>query len=280
MTINDWLGATTNKFSSAGIESARLDSQIILEHVLGITRESLLSRPDFELSNDDVVRLNSLIERRLKLEPVAYLTGTRQFYGLDFDVNSSVLVPRPETEKLVEYIIDTAREKTRILDVGTGSGVIAISLKKNRDDLEVSASEISESALKVARANAGKHDVFIGFIKSDLFSEIRALKQYDIVAANLPYVSLDKLSEQSELKHEPAIALFSDEGDGLNLYRKFFREVDQYLVPVTGYIVIEHDPVQFETLVRIAKDVSLTAELISPFITKFSPIPVRTISIN
>ncbi len=280
MTINDWLEASTNKLTSVGIDSARLDSLIILEHVQGVSRESLLARPEFELSNEDVVQLNLLIERRSKFEPVAYLIGTKEFYGLDFEVNPSVLVPRPETEKLVEYIIDTIPQKTRILDVGTGSGVIAISLKKNRDDLEVSASEISESALQVARMNATKHNVFIGFVKSDLFEQIRALKQYDCIVANLPYVSLDKLSEHPELKHEPAIALFPDEGDGLNLYRKFFQQVNQYLVPDSGCIIIEHDPTQLETLTSIAKKLKLNVESISPFVTKFFPIPVRSISIN
>lgn len=280
MTINDWLEAATNKLTSVGIDSARLDSLILLEHIQGVPRESLLARPEFELSNDDVVKLNVLLGRRQKFEPIAYLTGTRQFYGLDFDVDSSVLVPRPETEKLVEYIIKSLKQKTRVLDMGTGSGVIAISLKKNRDDLEVSASEISDSALKVARLNASKHNVFIGFIKSDLFEQIRAQKQYDCIAANLPYVSLDKLSEQSELKHEPAIALFSDEGDGLNIYRKFFRQVAEYLVPETGFVVIEHDPAQFDSLVKIAKEIKMTAKSISPFVTTFSPIPVHNISIN
>ncbi len=279
VTINDWLDAATNKFASVGIDSARLDALILLENTLDAPRESLLARPNFEISNDDEVTLGSLVKRRAKLEPVAYLTGHKEFYSLDFLVNKNVLVPRPETEAIVEHILDTAKQKTRILDVGTGSGVIAISLKHNRNDLEVSASEISDGALKVARANAAKHDVFIGFVVSDLFIQISPKNQYNIVAANLPYVALDKISEHPELAHEPALALFPDDSRGLSIYEKFFRGVGNYLTD-DGYVIIEHDPSQFEDLLKLGKIARFTGESISPFVTKFSHIQTRNISIK
>ncbi len=279
MTINDWLDATTNKLTTSNSNSARLDSLILLEHVVNVSRESILAQPDFELSNDSTVELQSLVDRRAKLEPIAYLVGLKEFYRLEFEVNKNVLVPRPETEKMVEYILGSASNKSRVLDVGTGSGVIAISLKKNRDDLEVSASEISRPALKVARKNAAKHDVFIGFIESNLFQQIRAQKQFNIIAANLPYVSLDKISEQPGLKHEPAIALFPDDSRGLSIYEHFFRDVGDYLTD-DGYTIIEHDPTQLDDLLRLGRIARLTGESISPFITKFSRIQKRNITIK
>ncbi len=279
MTINDWLSAATNKLSTSGIESSRLDSLILLEHVLEVPRESLLASPNFELANDAVAKLTNLIERRSKLEPIAYLTKHKEFYGLDFILNKNVLVPRPETEKMVEYILSSAKPADRVIDVGTGSGVIAIALKKNRDDLEVSASEISRAALAVARNNASKHDVFIGFIESDLFENIATHKKFDVVAANLPYVALDKISILPSLKHEPALALFPDDSRGLSIYERFFRTVNNF-VKDEGYIIIEHDPSQLEDILKLGKIARFNGESISPFITKFSRIPRTTISIK
>ncbi len=279
MTINDWLDATTNKLTTSDVDSARLDSLILLEHVIKVTRESILAQPNFELSNDSIVGLRSLVDRRATLEPIAYLIGHKEFYGLDFIVDKNVLVPRPETEKMVEYILGSASVKSRVLDVGTGSGVIAISLKKNRDDLEVSASEISRPALQVARKNAAKHDVFVGFIESDLFQQIRSQKQFDIIAANLPYVALDKISDEPGLKHEPAIALFPDDSRGLSIYERFFRDIGDYLTD-NGYVIIEHDPAQFDDLLKLGKIAKFTGKGISSFVTKFSRIQRTTISIK
>jgi len=279
VTINDWLTATTNRLTTSGIESARLDALILLEYVQKVSRESLLAQPEFELSKDSTAALQTLIDRRAKFEPVAYLTGCKEFYGLEFEVDKNVLIPRPETEKLVEYIIDSTKPRSMVLDVGTGSGAIAISLKKNRDDLEVSASEVSHSALEVARKNAANQDVFIGFVESDLFDSIAPHKKFDVIAANLPYVSLDKISVRPELKHEPALALFPDDRRGLSIYERFFRVVNNF-VNSDGFVIIEHDPAQLEDILKLGKIARLNGEPISPFITKFSPIKRHSISIN
>ncbi len=279
MTINDWLTATTNKLTTSGIESGRLDALILLEHVQKVPRESLLAQPDFALSSESIATLRTLVDRRVKHEPIAYLTGHREFYGLEFKVDKNVLVPRPETEKLVEYILDSAEPKSMVLDVGTGCGAIAISLKKNRDDLGVSASEVSHPALEVARKNAGNHKAFIGFVESDLFDNIAPHKKFDVIAANLPYVSLDKISVHPELKHEPAIALFPDDRRGLSIYERFFRVVNNFVNP-TGFVIIEHDPSQLEDILKLGKLAKFNGESISPFITKFSPIKRHSISIN
>lgn len=279
MTINDWLEATTNRLTTSGSESARLDSLILLEHVIKVPRESILAQPQFELSNDAIVKLRGLVDRRAKLEPIAYLTGHKEFYGLEFEVNKNVLVPRPETEKMVEYIIGSTKPKDMVLDVGTGSGAIAVALKKTAAGLEVSASEISHSALKVARKNAVKHDVFIGFVESDLFENIGSHKKFDVVAANLPYVKLDKISEQPGLKHEPALALFPDDSRGLSIYERFFRSVNNFVKP-EGYVIVEHDPAQLDDILKLGKIARFNGESISPFITKFSRIQRTTISIK
>lgn len=279
VTINDWLEATTNKLSTSGIESARLDSLILLEHVQKVPRESLIAQPEFELGNESIVELRNLVDRRAKHEPVAYLTGHKEFYGLEFEVNKNVLVPRPETEKMVEYIIGSTKPKDMVLDVGTGSGAIAVALKKTAAGLEVSASEVSHSALAVARKNASKHDVFIGFVESDLFDNIGKHKKFDVIAANLPYVPLDKITEQPSLKHEPALALFPDDSRGLSIYERFFRAVNNF-VKDSGYVIVEHDPDQLEDILKLGKIARFTGESISPFITKFSRIPRTTISIK
>ena len=279
VTVSDWLESSTNRLNSAGITSARLDSLILLEHILHATRETLLARGEFELSKDQITDLQALLERRVKLEPIAYLVGHKDFYGVDFIVDRNVLVPRPETEKLVEHIIDNSPMHSRVLDVGTGSGIIAISLKKNRNDLGVSASDVSKEALSVARKNASKHETFIGFIQSDLFKQIKPLKQFDIIAANLPYVSLDNISAHPELKHEPAIALFPDDRRGLSIYESFFRDVRRYISD-NGYIIVEHDPSQLEEMLKLGKIAKYNGSSVSPFITKFSPIQTHKVNIN
>lgn len=279
MTINDWLEATTNRLTTSGIKSARLDALILLEHVQKVPRESLIAQPQFELGNESIVELRNLVDRRAKHEPIAYLTGHKEFYGLDFEVDKNVLVPRPETEMMVEYIIGSTQPKDMVLDVGTGSGAIAVALKKLSPGLEVSASEISHSALAVARKNATKHDVFIGFVESDLFDNIGSHKKFDVVAANLPYVQLDKIAVHPSLKHEPALALFPDDSRGLSIYERFFRSVNNF-VKDGGYVIIEHDPDQREDIFKLGKLARFNGESISPFITKFSRIQRTTISIK
>ena len=279
LTINDWLSSNTNRLQAAGIESARLDSLLLLENVLNTPRESLLASPNFELSGEQIAVLRQMTDRRVKNEPVAYILGSRDFYGLKFKVNRNVLVPRPETEILVEHIISNAEQGARVLDMGTGSGTIAVSLKVNRGDLEVSASEISKKALEVARDNAATHDAFIGFIQSDVFEQIKPQKQFDIIAANLPYVPLDRLESNPDLRHEPALALFPDEGNGLSLYERMFRDVKHYIKD-DGWIIIEHDPAQLEDLLKLGKLARYNAESISEFVTKFSPIQTHSIQVD
>lgn len=278
-TIADWLESNTNRLQIAGIDSARLDSLLLLENVIGASRESLLANPQFELSSEQIAILRQMTDRRVKKEPIAYILGTREFYGLKFKVNRNVLVPRPETEKLVEHIIDNAKQGARVLDLGTGSGAIAVTLKANRGDLEVSASEISKQALEVARENAATHDTFIGFVQSDLFDQIKPQKQFDVLAANLPYVPLDRLEMNPDLRYEPALALFPDEGKGLSLYERTFRDVKHY-IKETGWIIIEHEPAQLDDLIKLGKLARYNGESISKFITKFSPIQTHSISIK
>lgn len=279
LTIADWLEANTNRLSIAEISSARLDSLLLLEHVLETKRESLLANPQFELSSEQIAILRQMTDRRVKKEPIAYILGARDFYGLKLKVNRNVLVPRPETEKLVEYIINNAEQGSRILDLGTGSGAIAIALKHNRGDLEISASEVSKKALEVARHNAATHETFIGFVQSNLFEQIKPQKQFDIVAANLPYVSLDKLEANPDLRYEPALALFPDEGNGLSLYERMFRDVKHYIKD-NGWIIIEHDPSQLDDLIKLGKLARYNGKSISKFVTKFLPIQTHSISIK
>jgi len=173
---------------------------------------------------------NALFERFCSGEPVAYLIGKKEFYGLDFFVDDSVLIPRPETELLVANVIEFCKGESggvRILDIGTGSGAIAIALAKSLPQARVTAVDISEDALKVAYANARVHGVYdrVDFVRSDLLSNVDG--SFDVVVANLPYIGLESNNfvSRETLEFEPHIALFGG-NDGLDLYRKLFDQIN------------------------------------------------------
>lgn len=216
-----------------------LDAELILSHVLNKPREYLLIHPESKLTTVQIAKFRKLIKRRVKGEPIAYLLGKKEFYGLEFAVNKNVLVPRPETELLVELavknIIDTKNKiPDTVIDVGTGSGNIIISIVKNipaniRGKIDFYASDISEKALNIAKKNAHKHktEKFITFIKSDLlkFALKKKLKGNILIVANLPYV-MEKIYRRNKkgLIYEPKQALFSRR-NGLEHYTRLIAEI-------------------------------------------------------
>jgi release factor glutamine methyltransferase len=239
-------------------ETPTLDAEVLLRHVLGVSRAALLAHPELPISESDWRRYRRLLRRRAAGEPVAYLTGTREFMGLEFRVNRHVLVPRPETELLVERALahfsgDDAGK--RAVDVGTGSGAIAISLSVARPAMELCAVDVSPAALVVARANArrllGPKQQQVRFVQGNLLEPVIA--PVDCIAANLPYVAaadLDALSS-SVRDFEPALAL--DGGaDGLDLYRRLLCQAPPKLRP-GGRLLMECDPRQAQTLVGLAR---------------------------
>ncbi len=223
-----------------------LDAEVLLRHVLQVDRTGLYIRPERLLSETELATYHNLLSRRAKGEPTAYLTGTREFMGLDFKVSSAVLIPRPETELLVETVLNTLRPlsgQACIVDVGTGSGAIAVSLAKYLPTAQIFALDISPAALALAEQNAIQQGVAerVTFRQSNLLSAlpVSLAGQVDWVVANLPYIpSADIAQLQLEVVvHEPKLAL--DGGsDGLELYRVLIPQASQILKP-GGKLIME-----------------------------------------
>ncbi|MDD5196161.1 MAG: peptide chain release factor N(5)-glutamine methyltransferase [Candidatus Omnitrophica bacterium] len=215
------------------------ETELLFTRVLGCDRMALYLNKDRRLNRDEVNFISSALKRRIKSEPIQYILGKTEFMGLEFKVNEAVLIPRPETEILVATAIEYAkREKFgRILDLGTGSGCIAVSLAKYSTDLEIDASDISGRALETAGENASAHGVGINLIRSDLFSAL-GYKEYAMIVSNPPYIMSAEIGKlQPELNYEPALAL--DGGaDGLDFYRRIIREAPDYLKN-SGWLLLE-----------------------------------------
>ena len=223
---------------------------ILTEYLHNLKRVDVALNPNFELSEVEVEKWNTILADLQHEKPIQYITGEAWFYGLQFEVNENTLIPRPETEELVEWIIESQKSKVQsqkceILDIGTGTGCIPISLKTNLPQANVSAIDVSEKALEVAKRNAVSNKVDISFIQADIL-EVEDLNQhFDIIVSNPPYVrNLEKQEiKKNVLDYEPHLALFVEDTDALLFYRKIaqlalknlspngllFFEINQYL---------------------------------------------------
>lgn len=212
---------------SKGIADADVDAWYLLAHVLGINRSEFFLHKEEQLSEDKATRYQSLVEQRAHHIPLQHITGTQEFMGLEFEVNEHVLIPRQDTELLVEEVRKECSGKT-VLDLCTGSGCIIISLARLGNITRATAVDISEKALETAIRNAGKHEVQIEFIKSDLYEKVSGV--YDIIVSNPPYISTEEIGAlMPEVRdHEPYIAL---EGgvDGLDFYRRIIEGLRSHL---------------------------------------------------
>lgn len=253
MKIKDALLTGFQFLQEKNIDSYFLDTELILCFAIKKKKEWVLSNHDFELSINQVKRFKKLILKRSKNYPVAYITGLKYFFGLKFKVNKHVLIPRPETELLVELTLKVAQAnpQVQILDIGTGSGAIAISLAKNLDEIKIIASDNSLFALNMARKNARRHEVNkkIKFVKSDLLEKFKNT-QIDIIIANLPYVKSDW--DDASIKHEPYNALYSGKS-GLVHYFKLLKQIKEYKIN-PKYLLIEIGPEQVEIISKKIKD--------------------------
>lgn len=223
----------------SGARIARGEAAILLAHVLGTTRVALATYPERAVSDDDAARFAAFIDRRVQGEPIAYLVGSREFYGLDLAITPAVLVPRAETELLV----DLAREwigasAARVLDLGTGSGAIAIAIAHECPAASVSAVDVSDDALAVARANADRHRVSVRFVRSDWYAALGEAR-FDLIVANPPYIAAgDVHLAQGDPRFEPSLAL-TPGGDGLDAIRRIVAGAGAHLV-AGGRLAIEH----------------------------------------
>jgi len=232
MTINEALRWATRQLAQSSLESARLEAELIVAHVLQKARHELYLRPSQPLSYEEQTRLYELVERRSRGEPLQYLLEYTEFYGCLLRVTPAVLIPRPETEEFVEFVIKSARHPPQdVLDLGTGSGAIAIALARAWPESSLVATDISQEALALARENALRNGVAerIRFVLSDWFSHISG--RFDLIVSNPPYVRTEYLAHAPrELRYEPRVAL--DGGpQGLDALRRIIRESPAYLRP-------------------------------------------------
>lgn len=236
-TIRDALLSATQTLAAAtDLRSARLDARLLLQHVLSVERSVLYAYPERDLNVEQEAAYRALLARRLQHEPVAYLLGQQEFYGLDFLVDQRVLIPRPETELLVEAALTAIKQRIAVgrtplvADIGTGSGAIPVSIAVEEPRLPLLyACDISSAALDVARANAQRHQVAerIQFLQGDLLAPLP--EPVDLLLANLPYIGTDELPDIEPDVHayEPHLALFSGP-DGLGLLRRMCIEVKEF----------------------------------------------------
>jgi len=235
-------------------DRARMDSELLLMHVLERNRAWLMAHGDDDVPEDAWGKFVELLERRYRGEPIQHITGECEFYGLPFRVTRDVLVPRPDTEHLVEKVLELAQrfDRPRILDVGTGSGAIAVSLADKLLNAHVTATDLSESALAVARENAERNQLEgrVRFMHGDLLAPV-AGEQFEIVVSNPPYVpNTDRALIAVEVReYEPALALFGGE-DGLDIYRRLIPAAHAALVS-GGFIALEIGFTQAESIERL-----------------------------
>jgi len=245
MTISKWLEDSTAQLKAAGVTSARLDAEVLLAYSLDKDRAWLIAHSD---EPHDATTADALLQRRLKREPIAYITGFKEFYGRNFAATPDTLIPRPETETLIDIVKNLPLlEKTVIHDVGTGSGCIAITLALEIPNAgTVSASDYSVKAVAVAKQNAKALGADISIRQDDLMDTHYTTGGVDVIVANLPYV--DTSWEVSAETHaEPALALYADDS-GLALIKRLIEQASTRLIS-GGYLVLEADPRQHDDIV-------------------------------
>lgn len=263
-TIGELLKVSADYLKQKGIEAPRLSAEILLAHQLRLTRIKLYLQYDQPLTEQEVEGYRALIRRRLGREPIQYITGTQEFWSMEFTVSPSVLIPRPETEGLVEQAVALGRENpylqeegVYLLDLGTGCGALAVALAREFEKASVFATDLSEEALRVARVNAGRHGVQarIEFRTGDWFGPFAGEEiRFHMIVSNPPYIASDVFEGLSPevREHEPRMALDGRE-KGMADITRILREADRYLHP-GGWILMEMDPEQTLPAVRIVEE--------------------------
>lgn len=252
-TIGSLVKWAAEDFRARGIENPRLDAELIVAHALGIDRTRVIIDANRPLEGAELAKLRELVKRRRAHEPIAYLRGEREFYGLRFRVDRRVLIPRPDTEALVDVALARTQHVSlsmRMLDLCTGSGCVAIAVARQRPTAKIVAADLSDDALAVARANAARLGAYnVAFVKSDLFASIPG--KFDIVTANPPYIPTAEIETlAADIKDfEPRLAL--DGGaDGLDLVRRIAAAAPEHLVP-GGVLALEIGAGEAATAIEI-----------------------------
>ena len=274
ITIKNAISNAVKLLRDSDIEAASLDAEVLLAHVLHCRRTDLYVDFDRALSEEDISNFMEFVQKRIMRMPLQYITGHSEFMSIDFIVNQSVLIPRPETEFVVESVIRKANlfatanlpqarldaQKTlNIFDIGTGCGNIAVSLAVNLKNVRIYACDVSKDALSVARTNAKRRNVseMISFLQGDLFDAFKDLDlkgKVNFIVSNPPYVAETERAElQPEIiNHEPELAIFGGR-DGLTFYRRIFSETPDWLTP-DGYLVMEMGEGQANSIAALIRE--------------------------
>ncbi len=266
-TVGAALNSATQRLKEAAIETAFLDAQVILAHLLGVDRPWLFAHAEAELTPSQADEFTEQIARRMHHEPVAYLVGHKEFYGLDLTVDPRVLIPRPETELLVDEVlweIEARAEPTvRVADVGTGSGAIALAIAANEPRARIFATDISRDALAVAMDNVARHDprAQVTLLHGDLLVPLP--EPVEIIVANLPYIAspLYTALDATVRDYEPRLALESGD-EGLDAIERLLRQASDYLMP-DGKIYLEIGSGQGDAVCRLAESLLPQARAIA-----------------
>jgi len=275
MNISSVLKDTIKRLKTSG--SPLLDAEVLLSFIISKPREYILAHPEKQLTAAQEKKFRRLIARRGRGEPIAYLTGHKEFYGLDFLVTKSTLIPRPETEMLVAEAVKRIMNNESgimgqpvLVDIGTGSGCIPIAIAKNipNKNLKIVAVDVSPAALKIARQNAKKNNVKIKFYRGDLLSPLIHNSKFImprsscVITANLPYLAKKQMTEPS-IKHEPSAALYGGQ-DGLECYKKLLKQISQFGAQVfecsSAQVLLEIDPSQTSKIKKLVKKYLPTAK--------------------
>lgn len=252
MNIQELRKKGRDKLINANVYEANIKADILLQYVLGMTKTELISNSLKEVTNGEEKRYIEYLEQIVKGKPIQYITNIQEFMKLNFYVDENVLIPQPDTEILVEETLKKINEKSKTLDLCTGSGAIAISIDhyaKSKTKLEIFASDISKEAIKIAKKNAEYNNANIKFILSNMFENIKE-KDFDILVSNPPYIEKNIIPTLSkEVQSEPQIALDGGE-DGLDFYRIIAKEGYKY-VKSGGYILVEIGYNQKENVINI-----------------------------
>ena len=250
-----------DRLTQAGVDSPRMEAEVLLAGALGFGREEIYRRPERILNEDEKSVSRDFVGRRVRREPVAHILGHREFWSLDFKITPDVLIPRPETETLIETLLKlqaklnaeaSTGQVRRLLDIGTGSGIIAVVAAREITDCRVTATDLSPDALVVARENADTHDVSdqINFIQGDLFAEVPETL-YDFIVSNPPYIETKRLPDlMPDVRNFEPIAALDGGVDGLDFYRRIISKASDYLKE-GGWLVFEIDETQAEAVSRL-----------------------------
>ena len=271
-TIRQWLHAASQTLEAAGIPLARLDAQLLLADALQKDKAWLVAHDDVIVDDAQITLLQTQIERRCRHEPLAYIRQTCEFYGRDFYVDAAVLVPRPESETMIDLLKQLAPTLMQpnypltIIDIGTGSGALAISAALELPHAQVSACDIDTDALRVAQRNIAAHAVSVDLLQSDLLPPNHT---YQVIIANLPYVPDGHTINQAAMI-EPALAIFGGP-DGLDLYRRLFMQIsNRDAVERPILLFCESLPTQHHALAQLAKEHGYSLQKSEDFIQVFA----------